>query len=38
MARLPFCEPLYPAFRQFLERCILEDHSLIWPQADVWTP
>ena len=37
MARLPRCEPLYPAFEQFLERCILEDRSLIWPQASVWT-
>jgi MoxR-like ATPase len=37
MARYPGCEPLYPAFEKFLDQCLLQDHSLLWPDAEVWT-
>jgi hypothetical protein len=37
MARSPEYEPLYEAFEQFLNRCILSDESLLWPTEAVWT-
>jgi MoxR-like ATPase len=37
MARDPRLEPVYTVFRQFLQRCLVEDHSLLWPEAEVWT-
>jgi hypothetical protein len=37
MARLPRFEPLYDAFGQFLNRCILSDQSLLWLTEAVWT-
>lgn len=37
MARLPEYESLYDAFKQFLNRCILSDQSLLWPTEAVWT-
>ncbi|MCP4537118.1 MAG: AAA domain-containing protein [Chloroflexi bacterium] len=38
MARLPRYELLYDAFEQFLNRCILNNQSLLWPNEEVWTP
>jgi MoxR-like ATPase len=37
MARLPEYESLYDAYKQFLNRCILSDQSLLWPTEAVWT-
>ncbi len=38
MARMPEFQPLYDAFERFLNRCILDDRSLIWPDQQAWTP
>ncbi len=38
MARSPKFEPLYAAFQTFLDRCIVGDHSLLWPESEAWTP
>lgn len=38
MARSPKYEPLYAAFQTFLERCIVGDRSLLWPESEAWTP
>jgi hypothetical protein len=38
MARLPRYELLYEAFEQFLNRCILSNRSLLWPNEQAWTP
>jgi MoxR-like ATPase len=37
MARYPEHQRLYDAFQQFIERCVLGDRSLIWPNEEVWT-
>jgi hypothetical protein len=37
MARDPSFYPLYQAFAAFRERCLLADHSLLWPEREVWT-
>ncbi len=38
MARYPRYEPLYDAFQRFLERCVVGDRSLLWPDSETWTP
>lgn len=30
-------EPLYDAFQRFLQRCLLDNRSLLWPSSEVWT-
>lgn len=37
MARSATFEPVYQAFQIFLQRCLLEDRSLLWPEREVWT-
>lgn len=37
MARSPEFEPLYQAFEQFMERCVLDDRSFIWPNEMAWS-
>ena len=37
MARWQKFEPLYAAFQQFLERCVVDDRSLLWPAEQAWT-
>lgn len=37
MARNPEYESLYAAFQEFLDRCIIGDHSLLWPDTETWT-
>lgn len=37
MARHPNFQPLYPAFDDFLQHCILDDRSLLWPDERPWT-
>ena len=37
MPHYPALEPLYSATTDFLTACWLEDRSLLWPSADVWT-
>ena len=38
MARVSKYEPLYQAFQQFLEQCVRDDSSLLWPTERAWTP
>jgi MoxR-like ATPase len=37
MARVPGAEAIYEAADQFRQRCLVERHSLLWPQHRVWT-
>jgi nucleoside-triphosphatase THEP1 len=37
MARYPAFEPIYQAFSLFVQRCLLQDRSLLWPDREVWT-
>lgn len=37
MARLPQCEPIYQAMQLFMQRCLRNDTSLLWPERSVWT-
>ena len=37
MARISDHESLYLAFEEFLNRCILDEGSLLWPGEGVWT-
>ncbi len=37
MARYSEYETLYDMFEQFLERCVLSDRSLLWPNEEIWT-
>ena len=37
MVRIPRLEPLYRVFDDFLQRCLVEDRSLLWPEREVWT-
>ncbi|MBN1661466.1 MAG: AAA family ATPase [Anaerolineae bacterium] len=37
MTRVQEYEPLYDAFQQFLQRCLLDDGSLLWPTEQAWT-
>jgi hypothetical protein len=37
MARSPEFAPLYPAFEQFVEHCLLDDRSFLWPGETAWT-
>lgn len=37
MARYATFDPLYQTFRVFMQRCLLEDRSLLWPEREVWT-
>lgn len=37
MARDPRYETLYKVFQLFKERCLLSDHSLLWPDKTIWT-
>ncbi|MFW5981168.1 MAG: AAA family ATPase [bacterium] len=36
MAKYPNCPKSYEVFKQFMERCLVEDNSLIWPDMEVW--
>lgn len=37
MARFPAHVPLYEVIQKFLQRCLLSDQSLLWPERAVWT-
>jgi len=37
MARLPDKENLYRAFQEFLNLCVTSDHSILWPNRNIWT-
>jgi hypothetical protein len=37
MARRQENEPLYKAFREFFDRCLIQNKSLLWPQNEYWT-
>ena len=37
MARRQENEPIYKAFRDFIDLCILQDKSFLWPQENYWT-
>ncbi len=37
MARMTEFQPLYDAFHIFQERCLQQDHSLLWPEQSFWT-
>jgi 5-methylcytosine-specific restriction protein B len=37
MARREDSVPLYSAFEEFRDRCLLSDSSLLWPASKVWT-
>jgi len=37
MARDPRLQPLYDTLAGFLQRCLVEDRSLLWPEREVWT-
>ena len=37
MSRAPKYEPLYDAFQRFLDQCVLDDRSLLWPTEQAWT-
>ena len=37
MAKRPEFEPIYNAFQMFLDSCIRNDNSLLWPSERVWT-
>jgi MoxR-like ATPase len=38
MARNPDYEPLYNAYQDFAQLCLVEDRSLLWPDRALWTP
>lgn len=38
MARNPENEPLYKAYQDFAQLCLVEDRSLLWPDRVLWTP
>lgn len=38
MARFPNFEPLYQAYQDFAQACLVEDRSLLWPDRSLWTP
>jgi hypothetical protein len=38
MARRANNEVLYKVFKDFLRLCLIEDHSLLWPDKKIWTP
>jgi MoxR-like ATPase len=37
MPRYPKFQPVYRAFDEFLQRCVLDDRSLLWPSERPWT-
>ncbi|MGM0549368.1 MAG: McrB family protein [Bacillota bacterium] len=37
MARYSNCPQSYEVFSDFMDRCLLNDQSLIWPEKNVWT-
>lgn len=37
MARDPRFSAVYQAFAQFLQNCLVDDRSLLWPDREVWT-
>lgn len=37
MPRNPEHAPIYRTFQEFMERCLIEDRSLFWPDEKVWT-
>lgn len=37
MARRPNDAPLYSVFGRFLDLCIKNDKSLLWPERQAWT-
>lgn len=38
MARFQQFSSLYEAFHTFLQNCVLEDRSLLWPRQSLWVP
>lgn len=38
MARNPEWEPLYKAYQDFAQACLIEDRSLLCPERNLWTP
>lgn len=38
MAQFPKLKPMYEAFQKFLQKCILDNYSLLWPGEEIWTP
>ena len=37
MARRPDNEILYKTFREFLDICLIQNRSLLWPDKEFWT-
>ena len=37
MARTPGCEKIYESFSLFIDRCLIHDKGLIWPEENSWT-
>ncbi len=37
IAKYSKCPKSYEVFKQFMDRCILDDRSLIWPEKEIWT-
>jgi len=37
MARNPDYEPLYKAYQDFAQACLIDDRSLLWPDRTLWT-
>jgi hypothetical protein len=37
MARRPDNEILYKTFREFLDLCLIQNRSLLWPEKEFWT-
>ena len=38
MARFPGNEVLYNVFQDFLNLCVTNNQSLLWPDSEIWTP
>ncbi len=37
MARKPGCEKIYEVFSRFIDQCLVNDNSLIWPEEKLWS-
>lgn len=37
MARDPQFEPVYQAFNNFKQKCLVEDRSILWPDRNIWS-
>lgn len=38
MPRFSTLEPVYKAFQEFSDRCLVQNKSFLWPEKTVWTP